>query len=99
MFAEPRSDQISNRGDFGGKFLECGGEWRGQSGLFQYKMGVDKRGIKRGACIECGQCDDYETPKDGHDCDYCGCKPPKHPANDAEVTFLIKSQQKQTFSG
>ena len=46
------------------------------------KMGVDKRGIKRGACIECGQCDDYETPKDGHDCDYYGCKPPKHPATD-----------------
>ena len=44
------------------------------------KMGVDKRGIRRGACIECRQCDDYETPKDGHDCDCCGCKPPKHPA-------------------
>ena len=44
------------------------------------KMGIDKRGIKRGACIECRECDDYETPKDGHNCDYCGCKPPKHPS-------------------
>ena len=41
-------------------------------------MGKDKRGRERRQCTEC-DCEEYEPPTDdGHDCDFCGCKPTKH---------------------
>mmetsp|Transcript_14240 Transcript_14240/g.19845 ORF Transcript_14240/g.19845 Transcript_14240/m.19845 type:complete len:409 (-) Transcript_14240:21-1247(-) len=39
---------------------------------------VDAQGVKRGSCSSCKQCNEYVRPGNGHDCDYCGCKPVAH---------------------
>eukprot|EP00112_Aurelia_sp_Birch-Aquarium-sp1_P020447 Seg5277.3 transcript_id=Seg5277.3/GoldUCD/mRNA.D3Y31 product="hypothetical protein" protein_id=Seg5277.3/GoldUCD/D3Y31 len=42
-------------------------------------MGVDRRGKKRKRCLQAAcDCEEYELPKEGNNCDYCGCKPTKH---------------------
>lgn len=47
------------------------------------QMGKDKRGIDRGKCTECEDCDEFETASQNAIlCDYCGHRPVKHiPSN------------------
>ena len=57
-------------------------------------MGVDRRGKKRKRCLqaEC-DCDEYEMPMEGNDCDYCGCKPTKHEVEqDQEEAMLYQHE-------
>ena len=44
-------------------------------------MGLDKRGVNRGACKEC-DCDEYEPPPDMKNlkCEYCAHAPAQHVA-------------------
>ena len=42
-------------------------------------MGFDKRGNMRLHCMtkKC-DCEEYDAPKEGHNCGFCDCKPTKH---------------------
>ena len=58
-------------------------------------MGFDKRGNMRLHCMtpRC-DCEEYDAPKDGHNCDYCDCKPTRHRIkNEAYVQTSIASDQ------
>ena len=44
-------------------------------------MGKDKRGVLRGKCLKCEECDEYETTVTGSIlCEYCGHRPVEHEA-------------------
>eukprot|EP00058_Branchiostoma_floridae_P027238 XP_002612729.1 hypothetical protein BRAFLDRAFT_97292 [Branchiostoma floridae] len=53
---------------------------------FLFNKMRDKRGILRGACLKCSQCDEFQ-PDEGekYACAYCGCSPVSHtrPASDS----------------
>ena len=52
-------------------------------------MGKDKRGVLRGKCLECPECDEYETTGTASIlCEYCGHRPVEHE--------LIKSAEETT---
>ncbi|XP_019628632.1 PREDICTED: uncharacterized protein LOC109473192 [Branchiostoma belcheri] len=38
----------------------------------------DKRGVFRGACLSCTECEDFETDDGKTSCGYCGCPPASH---------------------
>lgn len=38
----------------------------------------DKRGVQRGRCLKCEECEDYDLPAQGNVCSYCGCTPVQH---------------------
>ena len=43
------------------------------------RMGRDKRGVLRGKCLKCSECDEYETTGTGSIlCEYCGHTPVEH---------------------
>lgn len=41
-------------------------------------MGIDKRGVSRGKCTECNECEEYETSGSSVLCEYCGHRPVQH---------------------
>lgn len=41
-------------------------------------MGLDKRGVSRGKCTECNDCEEYETSGLSILCEYCGHRPVQH---------------------
>lgn len=42
-------------------------------------MGIDKRGSLRLHCSSKNcDCQEYDAPKEGHNCNFCDCKPTKH---------------------
>ena len=55
-------------------------------------MGKDKRGILRGKCLKCEECDEYETTvTDSILCEYCGHRPVEHkPITSEEETLPAK---------
>lgn len=61
-------------------------------------MGIDKRGVFRGKCTEweC-DCEEYEQPRRGHDCEYCACKPAKHEVG-AEVAEVGNPEKKRRIT-
>ena len=55
-------------------------------------MGKDKRGVLRGKCLKCEECDEYETTVTGSIlCEYCGHRPVEHePITSEEETLPAK---------
>ena len=55
-------------------------------------MGKDKRGVLRGKCLKCEECDEYETTVAGSIlCEYCGHRPVEHePITSEEETLPAK---------
>ena len=52
-------------------------------------MGKDKRGVLRGKCLKCEECDEYETTVTGSIlCEYCGHRPVEHEAITSEEETL-----------
>ncbi|CAL8282387.1 unnamed protein product [Merluccius merluccius] len=49
----------------------------------------DKRGVQRGRCLKCLECEYYDLPPQGNDCGYCGCPPVQH--LQTPVTQLVQS--------
>ena len=41
-------------------------------------MGIDKRGVSRGKCAQCNECEEYETSSSSVLCKYCGHRPVQH---------------------
>lgn len=41
-------------------------------------MGIDKRGVSRGKCTQCNECEEYETSSSSVLCEYCGHRPVQH---------------------
>ena len=56
-------------------------------------MGIDKRGVSRGKCTECNECDEYETSGSNILCEYCGRRPVQH-----EVISQISASGSQVGS-
>lgn len=58
------------------------------------RMGKDKRGVLRGKCLECPECDEYETTGTASIlCEYCGHRPVEHELiKSAEETTPAKNQ-------
>ena len=55
-------------------------------------MGKDKRGVLRGKCLKCEECDEYETTVTSSIlCEYCGHRPVEHePITSEEETLPAK---------
>jgi len=55
-------------------------------------MGKDKRGVLRGKCLKCEECDEYETTVTASIlCEYCGHRPVEHePITSEEETLPAK---------
>ena len=56
-------------------------------------MGIDKRGVSRGKCTECNECDEYETSGSNILCEYCRHRPVQH-----EVISQISASGSQVGS-
>ena len=41
-------------------------------------MGVDKRGVSRGKCTQCNECEEYEADSSSVLCEYCERRPVQH---------------------
>lgn len=50
-------------------------------------MGIDKRGVSRGKCTQCNECEEYETSSSTVLCEYCGHRPVQH-----EVIITSRAQ-------
>ena len=66
-------------------------------------MGKDKRGVLRGKCTKCSECEEFETTSNAMLCEYCGHRPVEHlaieepPQKKAKThwkTFESESQDK-----
>lgn len=53
---------------------------------------VDKRGVKRGRCSQCADCEEYETQRDKveSNCLYCGHVAPEHGEFCLVLNYLLK---------
>lgn len=56
-------------------------------------MGKDKRGVLRGECLKCEECDEYETTDTASIlCEYCGHRPVEHEViTSEEETMPVKT--------